>query len=70
LNEVKSQPDEVGTKDKVIGLSSSEVLVGKTTNTKLVKVDNRSHALPVEMSRTFNKEVLNRLKTSSAFNLL
>jgi pimeloyl-ACP methyl ester carboxylesterase len=54
----------VGTKDRVIRPTSSEVLAEKIPNAKLVKIDNGSHALSAEMSRTFNRKVLNFLKNS------
>jgi len=54
----------VGTKDKVIKPSSSEVIAGLLPNSKLVKLEHGSHILPVEMSRRFNKEVLYFLKGS------
>ena len=54
----------VGTKDRIIKPVSSEVIARNIPGAKLVKVEGGSHALSMEMSRTFNREVLNFLKNS------
>jgi pimeloyl-ACP methyl ester carboxylesterase len=54
----------VGTKDRVIKPSSSEVIAELLPNSKLVKFQNGSHVIPIEMSVRFNKEVLDFLKDS------
>ena len=48
----------VGTKDRVIKPSSSEVIAKLIPNAKLVKVESGSHMFFMEMSGRFNKEVL------------
>jgi len=54
----------VGTKDKAVKPSSSEVIAGKIPSARLVKVENGSHLFPMEMSAKFNKEVMDFLKNS------
>jgi pimeloyl-ACP methyl ester carboxylesterase len=54
----------VGAKDKVIKPSSSEVIVNNVSKARLVKAENGSHTYFMEMSRLFNEEVLNFLKSS------
>jgi pimeloyl-ACP methyl ester carboxylesterase len=51
----------VGTEDRVIKTSSSEVMAKLIPNTKLVKVEGGSHTFGFEMSGRFNKEVLDFL---------
>ena len=53
-----------GTKDRFIKQGSSDSIAQKIPNAKLVKIENGSHAVCVEMSKVFNKEVLNFLKAS------
>ena len=53
----------VGTKDRVIKTTSSETIARNIPNARLVKIDRGSHAVFTEMSKVFNKEVLNFLKT-------
>ena len=54
----------VGTKDRVVKSTSSEIIAQNIPNARLVKVDGGSHSFRVEMSNVFNKEVLNFLKNS------
>ena len=54
----------VGTGDRVIKPVSSEVIAGKITNAKLVKVEGGSHYFSFEMKNVFNREVLNFLKSN------
>ena len=51
-----------GTEDRVVPPLSSDVIASRIPNAKLVKLDGGSHAIQMEMSRRFNKEVLNFLK--------
>jgi pimeloyl-ACP methyl ester carboxylesterase len=53
----------VGTNDRVLKPSSSEVIANKILNAKLVKAHNGSHGFAMEMRNTFNKEVLNFLES-------
>ncbi len=53
----------VGTKDRIIKTSSSEVLAEKIPGAQLVKIKGGSHSFHMEMSGQFNKAVLNFLKT-------
>ena len=48
----------VGTEDRIIPYTSSEILAGSIPDAKLVKFDGGSHAFFVEMRGRFNKEVL------------
>ena len=52
----------VGTEDRLINPVSSEVIAGKISNAKLVKVEGGSHAFNFEMKDAYNREVLNFLK--------
>jgi pimeloyl-ACP methyl ester carboxylesterase len=54
----------VGTKDRVIKPSSSEVIAKLIPNAKLVKVEGGSHMFFMEMSGQFNREVLGFLRDS------
>lgn len=54
----------VGTGDRVIKPSSSEVMAKLIPNARLVKIENGSHCFPLEMSNRFNREVLDFLKGS------
>ena len=54
----------VGTKDRVIKPSSSEVIAKLIRNAKLVKVESGSHMFFMEMSGRFNREVLGFLRDS------
>jgi pimeloyl-ACP methyl ester carboxylesterase len=51
----------VGTKDRIISPSASEVLAGRIPNVKLVKVKGGSHSFSLEMKKTFNQFVLDFL---------
>jgi len=53
----------VGTKDRVLKPSSSEVIANKIPNARLVKFKGGSHTFSLEMRSMFNKEVLNFLKS-------
>lgn len=53
-----------GTKDKVIKPGSSDTISQKIPDAKLVKIENGSHAFGMEMSKVFNKEVLDFLKST------
>jgi pimeloyl-ACP methyl ester carboxylesterase len=53
-----------GTKDRVVKSSSSDTLSQKIPNAKLVKIENGSHLICWEMSKVFNKEVLDFLKST------
>jgi pimeloyl-ACP methyl ester carboxylesterase len=53
-----------GTKDRVVKSSSSDTISQKIPNAKLVKIDNGSHLVCWEMSKVFNKEVLDFLKST------
>jgi pimeloyl-ACP methyl ester carboxylesterase len=52
----------VGTKDRAIKPSSSEVIAKLIPNAKLVQIDGGSHMFNMEMSGRFNKEVLDFLR--------
>lgn len=52
-----------GTRDRVIRPSSSEIIAGKITDSRLVKVEKGSHLFNMEMKREFNRQVLNFLKS-------
>jgi len=52
----------VGTKDRAIKPSSSEVIAKLIPNAKLVKVEGGSHAFFIEMRGRFNREVLDFLR--------
>ena len=52
-----------GTKDRVIKHESSDTIYQKIPNAKLVKIKNGSHAFCMEMSKAFNKEVLEFLES-------
>jgi pimeloyl-ACP methyl ester carboxylesterase len=54
----------VGSKDKVLKPTSSEVIAEKIPNARLVKTANGSHLFPLEMRKVFNKEVIDFLKSS------
>ena len=51
-----------GTKDRVVKPESSYTISQKIPDAKLVKIDNGSHAIFIEMSKTYNREVLDFLK--------
>ena len=51
----------VGTADRVIKPSSSEVIAGKIPGSKLVKIENGSHVLNMETKGIFNRKVLSFL---------
>jgi pimeloyl-ACP methyl ester carboxylesterase len=53
-----------GTKDRVVKHTSSETLAHKIPKARLVKVENGSHLCFVEVSKIFNKEVLDFLKSA------
>jgi 3-oxoadipate enol-lactonase len=53
----------VGSNDRVIKPTSSEVLAKMIPGAKLVKIENGSHTFTIEMSAKFNGEVLNFLKS-------
>jgi pimeloyl-ACP methyl ester carboxylesterase len=53
----------VGTKDRAIKPSSSEVIAKLIPNAKLVKVEGGSHAFFIEMRGRFNREVLDFLRS-------
>jgi pimeloyl-ACP methyl ester carboxylesterase len=52
----------VGTKDRIIKPSSSEVIASKIPNAKLVRVEGGSHAFNMEMSKVFNMDALKFLR--------
>jgi 3-oxoadipate enol-lactonase len=52
-----------GTNDRVVKPTSSETIAKKIPKARLVKINKGSHADFIEMSKVFNKEVLNFLKT-------
>ena len=52
----------VGTNDRLVRQSSSEVLAAKIPQAKLAKVKDGSHDMCFEQSKAFNAEVLNFLK--------
>ncbi len=47
-----------GTNDRLVPPAMSDVLASRIPNARLVKVEGGPHALHVEMSRRFNREVL------------
>ena len=53
-----------GTKDRVVKPESSDTLSRNIPDAKLVKIKNGSHLVCMEMSKTFNKEVLEFLKSA------
>jgi pimeloyl-ACP methyl ester carboxylesterase len=53
-----------GTKDRVVKPESSNTLSQKIPNAKLVKIENGSHMICWEVSKVFNKEVLDFLKST------
>jgi pimeloyl-ACP methyl ester carboxylesterase len=53
----------VGTNDRLIRPSSSEVIVSKISDAKLVRILNGSHMMSFEMSKIFNTEVLKCLES-------
>jgi pimeloyl-ACP methyl ester carboxylesterase len=53
-----------GTKDRVVKPESSNTISHKIPNAKLVKIANGSHLVCWEMSKVFNKEVLDFLKST------
>lgn len=54
----------MGTQDRLIRPSSSEVIANRIPNAKLVKVDGGSHAFFLGMRGRFNREVLDFLRGS------
>jgi len=52
----------VGTEDKLVPPSGSEVMASRIPNAKLVKVEGGSHGYVMEMRGRFNKEVLDFLR--------
>jgi pimeloyl-ACP methyl ester carboxylesterase len=56
----------VGTGDRLIKPTASEVIAGKIPNAKLVRVEGGSHCFSFEMRNVFNREVLNSLKSGTA----
>jgi len=54
----------VGTEDKVIKPSSSEVMAKLIPNARLIRIEKGSHTFPAEMSNRFNKEVLYFLRSN------
>jgi pimeloyl-ACP methyl ester carboxylesterase len=55
----------VGTGDRIIKPVSSQVIAGKITNAKLVRIEGGSHCFSFEMKNEFNREVLNFLKSDA-----
>jgi pimeloyl-ACP methyl ester carboxylesterase len=53
-----------GAKDRVVKPESSNTLSQKIPNAKLVKIENGSHMICWEVSKVFNKEVLDFLKST------
>jgi pimeloyl-ACP methyl ester carboxylesterase len=53
-----------GTKDHNVKPTSSETLAKNIPGAKLVKIDNGSHMICAEMSKRYNEEVYNFLKSS------
>jgi pimeloyl-ACP methyl ester carboxylesterase len=53
----------VGTKDRLCKPTSSEVIAARISEAKLVKIEGGSHTFMTEIKNSFNKEVLNFLKT-------
>jgi pimeloyl-ACP methyl ester carboxylesterase len=56
----------VGTGDRLIKPTASEVIAGKIPSAKLVRVDGGSHCFSFEMRNVFNREVLNFLESDTA----
>lgn len=54
----------VGTGDRVVKPSSSEVMAKLIPNARLVNIENGSHVISAEMSNRFNREVLDFLKNN------
>ncbi len=52
-----------GTKDRIVKPTSSETIARNIPNARLIKIDKGSHGALWEMRKTFNKEVLNFLKS-------
>ena len=55
----------VGTEDRIIKPTSSEVIAGKIANAKLVRVEGGSHCFSFEMRNVFNREVLSFLQSDT-----
>jgi pimeloyl-ACP methyl ester carboxylesterase len=53
-----------GTKDRVIKHESSDTIAKKIPGARLVKIKNGSHAVSMEKSKVFNREVLEFLKST------
>jgi 3-oxoadipate enol-lactonase len=53
-----------GTGDKIIRPGSSDTLSQKIPGARLVKIDGGSHAIYLEMSKEFNKAILDFLKSN------
>lgn len=53
----------VGTNDRMVRPSSSKVLASKIAQAKLVEITNGSHTINMEMTKAFNTEVLNFLRS-------
>jgi len=53
----------VGTKDRVLIPSSSEVIANKIPHARLVQIKGGSHLFSIEMHKMFNKEVLDFVKS-------
>jgi pimeloyl-ACP methyl ester carboxylesterase len=53
-----------GTKDRVIKHESSDTISQKIPDARLVKIKNGSHAISMERSKEFNREVLEFLKST------
>jgi len=51
-----------GTRDRVVDPSASHTLAARIPHAKLVLVEGGSHAFSIEMSRRFNREVLDFLR--------
>jgi pimeloyl-ACP methyl ester carboxylesterase len=54
-----------GSRDRIISPRSSEIIAAKIPNARLVLVKGGSHAFFMEMSRRFNREVLQFLQSES-----
>ena len=62
LHEIKAPTLVIcGTEDRLISPISSEVIANRITDSKLVKIEDGSHSIHIEMPRRFNKEVLDFL---------
>jgi 3-oxoadipate enol-lactonase len=57
----------VGTEDRLIKPTSSEVLAARIPGAKLVKVKRGSHSFCLEMSNIFNNEILKFLKERNIY---